>query len=308
LVNVRTEADHYDRDYVGYGRNIPRVEWPDDARLALSIVVNYETGAEYNFADGDGRNEAIAELPGFADPTHRDLGVESVYEYASRAGVFRLLRLFDEYDVKTTFFAAAMALERNPEAADWLIASGHEPCAHGYRWNDADPGLDRDSLRELIRLAVESITRSCAGRRPVGWQSRRASVLTRELLVEEGGFIYDSNAWNDDLPYYAQVKSTPFLVVPYTLVYNDAKFFFGGVASPSDFMDYLRRAVDYYRDEGQTHPRMMSVGIHPRWMGQAARASVVKELIEYALDAGDVWIARREDIARWWMDKYPPSM
>jgi len=304
---VVTDAERYERDLTGYGRAGFTAQWPGGKNLALNIVVNYETGAEFNYADGDERNEGIAELPGFADKEHRDLHVESIYEYASRAGVFRLLRMFEDRDLKVTMFAAARALERNPDLCDWIKAAGHEPCSHGYRWNDEDPRLSRAEQFAQIVAAVESITATC-GERPVGWQSRRPSVATRELLASEGGFLYDSNSLADDLPYYVQAAGRPFLVVPYSFVYNDAKFFFGGFASPSDFVDYCIRAIDVYLREGRAgQPKMMSIGVHGRWMGQAARASALEEVLDYALAQGDVWITRRRDIAEWWLAEYPPE-
>lgn len=292
------------RDLVGYGREAPRVEWPGGARVAVSLVLNYEEGSERSFAFGDGRNEGLGEVSRAVDPGHRDLATESVYEYGSRAGVHRLLRLFDRYGVRCTFFAAAVALERNPDVAAWLREAGHEPCGHGYRWSE-DWLVSRDEERELIRRAVESIERT-TGERPVGWYNRwMPSLHTRELLVEEGGFLYDSNAYNDDLPYYVKVAGRQHLVVPYTLTYNDVRFVSGGVGGPADFFDLCRRGLDYLWEEGETHPRMLSIGLHPRWTGQAGRASALRDFIEHALARGDVWFARRRDIAEWWLERYP---
>ncbi len=293
------------RDLVGYGRSLPRVRWPGDQRLALNLVVNYEEGSEYSFPSGDGRNEGAAELPGWSlEPQYRDLHVESVFEYGSRAGVWRLLRLFDQYGVKVTFFAAAVALERNLEVAAWIREAGHEPCSHGWRW--VEPWtLERDEEREHIRLAIESIAETC-GERPLGWYCRYGpSVNTRELLVEEGGFSYDADAYNDDLPYFVDVRGTKQLVVPYnSLPYNDARFV-STYSSPSDFFEYLKAGLDEYRAEGEAgFPKMMTVGLHPRWIGQAARTAALRRFIEYALGKGDVWFARRIDIATWWHEHH----
>lgn len=306
-MKVQRPTDPSGRDFTGYGRRPPRIEWPDGARLALNIALNYETGAEYSFADGDGRNEAIAELPGFAVQDARNLQTESIYEYASRAGAFRLLRIFDEFGIKTTCFAAAKALERNPEICEWLRESNHEVCAHGLRWNDEDVGSTIDAEQSRITEAVRLIADLC-GERPVGWLSRRPSENTRVLLARDGGFLYDSNSYADDLPYYVDVESAPLLVIPYTLVYNDAKFFFGGFNSPSDFVDYCTRAIDIYLSEAGECPKMMSIGIHGRWMGQAGRASAMAEVIAYAKSRGGVWFSRRDEIARWWLSTYPPEM
>jgi peptidoglycan/xylan/chitin deacetylase (PgdA/CDA1 family) len=292
------------RDFVGYGRAGPAVVWPDGARVALSLVVNYEEGSERSFPS-DGRNEGLGEVARPVDPSYRDLATESVYEYGSRAGIHRILRLLDQYGVKCTFFAAAMALERNPEVGAWLREAKHEPCSHGWRWAE-EWLLGRDEERRRIALAVDSIRKTC-GERPVGWYSRwMPSVHTRELLAEEGGFLYDSNAYNDDLPYYVTTASRPFLVIPYTLTYNDARYAYGQLGPAGDFFDECRRALDYLWQEGETRPRMMSVGLHPRFTGQASRCSALRDFIEYAIKKGGVWFAQRREIATWWLQHQPP--
>jgi allantoinase len=293
-----------ERDLLGYGRSVPRVEWPGGARVALSLVLNYEEGSERTMPV-DGENEGLGEMARVVGPAYRDLATESVYEYGSRAGVHRLLRLFDRYGVKCTFFGAAVALDRNPEVAAWLQEAGHEPCAHGWRWSE-DWLVSRDEEQERIRLAVESIARTC-GERPVGWYNRwMPSTHTRELLVEEGGFLYDSNSYSDDLPYYTQVLGRSHLVVPYTLTYNDVRFVSSGF-TPADFLDLCRRGLDYLWEEGAETPKMMSIGLHPRWTGQAARTSALRDLIEHALAKTGVWIATRREIAEWWLEHYPPG-
>jgi peptidoglycan/xylan/chitin deacetylase (PgdA/CDA1 family) len=236
----------------------------------------------------------------------RDLATESVYEYGSRAGVFRILRLLDRMGVPATMFAAAQALERNPDAAAWLAESGHEVCAHGYRWAEAWT-MSREEEETAISRAVDSIRRTCGGR-PVGWYSRwMPSVHTRELLVREGGFLYDSDAYNDDVPYYATVGGHSHLVLPYSITYNDSFYSYGHLGGPGDFIDYLKRALTYLAEEGDNVPRMMSVGLHPRLSGQAARASAVAEFLEFAQSRSDVWIATREQIARHWLAAFPPA-
>jgi len=288
------------RDLIGYGRHGPRVRWPNGARVCVSICMNYEEGSERSKAAGDERPEGQGELDYIMEAQYRDLAVESVYEYGSRAGIWRLQRLFDRYRIPVTFFAAAVALERNPDVAAWIREAGHEPCSHGWRWDEVWR-LSREEEKARIHAAVESIRRTC-GERPVGWYCRyNPSPHTRELLVEEGGFLYDSDAYNDDLPYRVEVKGRHHLVIPYTLTYNDFRFIWGqGYGSPSDFTDYLRHALDYLWEEGETHPRMMSIGLHPRWTGQAARASALRDFIAYALEKGGVWFARRVDVATWW--------
>lgn len=293
------------RHYQGYGRRPPKVQWPDNAKLVVNLVVNHEEGSEYSFPNGDYRNEGLAEIPYVMGSEARDLSAESVYEYGSRAGVWRLLRLFDEYKVKVTFFTAAVALERNPEVGTWIRESGHEPCSHGWRWIE-HWRLTREEEQDHIAAAVASIEKIC-GERPLGWYCRYGpSVNTRELLVAERGFVYDADAYNDDLPYFVEVSGQRHLVVPYSLTYNDGRFVLPqGYGNPGDFFDLCRRGVNELRREGAAgYPKMMSVGLHPRWIGQAGRTSALREFIEYVLSLGDVRFMRRIDIARWWLDHH----
>ena len=293
------------RDFVGYGPTPPRVIWPNHAALALSIAVNYEEGSEYSKQLGDTRQEGMTEVAYTMAEQYRDLGAESMYEYGSRAGVWRLLRLFDDYGVKVTFYAAAIALEQNPEVGKWIAHAGHEPCSHGWRWEEVWL-LDREEERRRIKLMIDSFVKTC-GRRPVGCYHRYApSIHTRELLVEEGGFIYDSDSYNDDLPYFVEVLGKQHLVVPYSLVYNDSRFIFPqGFSSPANFVEQVKRAIEEYRREGRAgYPKMMSIGVHARFFGQAGRTSGLREVIEHCLELGDVWIATREEIARWWIDHH----
>ena len=293
------------RDFVGYGRRQPKVVWPNNAKVAVNLVVNYEEGSEYSKPAGDDRNEGLAEISYMLSPQYRDLCAESVYEYGSRAGIWRLLRLFDEYKVKVTFFACAVALERNPEVGQWIQESGHEPCSHGWRWSE-HWRFSREEEKQHLRWAIESITKTC-GERPLGWYCRYgASVHTRELVVEEGGFVYDSDVYNDDFPSFTQVNGKRHLVVPYTLAYNDARYIVAqGYGSPTDFFDSCKRGLDeLWREGAAGYPKMMSIGLHPRWAGQAGRTSGLREFIEYAMGKGDVWLARRIDIARWWLEHH----
>jgi len=293
------------RDFVGYGRRLPKVVWPNGAKVAVNLIVNYEEGSEYSIPAGDNRNEGLAEIPYVMPGEYRDLNAESIYEFGSRAGIMRLLRLFDEYGLRVTFYAAAVAVERNPEVGEWIHESGHEPAGHGWRWIDP-VGLEPDEERRQIEACVRSLEETC-GERPVGWFSRySASPVTRELLVEEGGFIYDSDAFADDLPYFTEVKGKQHLLVPYTLVYNDGRYVLPqGFSNPSDFVETCKRGLDELLREGRAgYPKMMSVGLHARWSGQAARTSGLRQFIEYALEQGDVWFARRDEIARWWIDHH----
>lgn len=291
------------RDLVGYGPEPRDPQWPDGARVAISLVVNYEEGSEYSFPAGDQRNEALGERP-HNFPDTRDLRVESVHEYGSRAGIWRLLRLFADRDVRATLFATAVALERNPEVTRRSVAAGHEICGHGWRWSESWL-LDRDDERRRLHAAIASIERTCDVR-PVGWCCRNASsVNTRELLVEEGGFLYDSDAYNDDLPYYVDVGGSPHLVIPYDLVHNDIRYVTSqGFSSPRDFVDVCTATFDQLWEETG---RMMSIGLHPRWAGQPARTRALAEFIDYANSRGGAWFARRRDIAEHWWRVHPPE-
>ena len=293
-----------ERGFVGYGRHVPKVKWPNDARIAISIVINYEEGSEYSYPNGDGRNDGLTEVIYSMDPEYRDLCAELVFEYGSRAGIWRLERLLTDLKIPVTFYACAVALERNPEVGAWIKEAGHEPCSHGWRWEEVWR-LSREEEADHIRRAIASITETC-GSRPLGWYCRYGpSVNTRELVVEEGGFVYDSDAYNDDLPYYVEVKGKRHLVIPYSMTYNDGKFgLLPSYGSPNDFVDNLKRGFDQLWDEGGTHPRMMSLGLHPRLIGQASRIHALREFIEYAQSKGKVWFARRIDIAQWWHEHH----
>ena len=294
------------RDLVGYGPNPPVIEWPGGARIAVSMVVNYEEGAEYSTLDGDPHHETNSEVPSPVPPGQRDVFNESFFEYGSRVGVWRLLDLLDRYQAPSTFFCCALALERNPGAARQIVARGHEVCGHGYRWEEHHL-MSRDQEHESIRKTVESLTRT-TGQRPVGWFTRYgASVNTRELVATEGGFIYDSGAMNDDLPYYTTVNGNPWLVVPYSMETNDARFWRGGLTSVSDFYEYLKDTFDCLFQEGLHTPKMMSVGLHCRIAGRPARSMAVQRFLEYARGFPGVWFARRDEIARWWLEHYPPG-
>lgn len=253
---------------------------------------------------GDAKNESPQEL-GYAAPPIRDLANESMFEYGSRSGVWRLQRMFDELRLKVTFFGCAVAFELQPEVGAYIAEAGHDVCCHGLRWEDVSR-LDVETEREHLLQAIESISRTC-GARPLGWYAKAPpSLNTRRLLIEEGGFLYDSDSFADDVPYFVRVGAKRHLVIPYSFVTNDSRFLPGqGFATPTDFFDNCRRAFDVLWREGETHPKMMSVGLHPRWVGQPARASALQEFLEYALAHESVWFARREEIARWWLRRGP---
>ena len=295
------------RDLIGYGPQPPRAPWPDNARVAVCLVVNYEAGSEYALGDGDQRRETVGEFGVAINPTPssvRDLCTESTFEYEARAGIWRLARLLDDYDLPATFHVAARAVERNPEVGAYIAERGHEPCGHGYRWEEPwRLGLEEE--RAHLYAAVESIARTC-GSRPVGWYSRcTPSERTRQLIVEEGGFLYDSDAYNDDLPYYVEVSGRAHLVLPYSFAFNDMRFVFPGYADPMSFFTYLQMGFDELWCEGQHSPKMLTIGLHPRWTGQPGRALALRKFLEYAANKGNVWFARRADVARLWLDQFP---
>ena len=292
-----------ERDFIGYGKTPPTIQWPKNARLAISLVVNYEEGSEYSLLDGDAHHETNNEVPSPIPLSERDLFNESFFEYGSRVGVWRLLDLFDRYGVKTTFYCCALALERNPEVAKEIVARGHEVCGHGYKWQEYH-SMDRISELESIRKTVTSLE-STTGQRPVGWFTRYGpSVNTRELIAQEPGFLYDSYSMNDDLPYFVTVDAKPWLVLPYSFETNDARFWRGGLVSVGDFYEYLKETFDCLYEEGLTHPKMMSVGLHCRITGRPGRSRAVQRFLEYASQYSDVWFARRDEIASYWLNNY----
>ena len=295
----------YDRDLVGYGATPPAADWPGGARLALQIVVNYEEGGERSVLHGDAESEAfLQEVVGIAPlPGVRNLQVESMYEYGTRVGLWRLLRLFAERDIRISVFAVGMALGRHPAAARAIVEAGHEVVSHGYRWIDYQ-FVDEATEREHIRLAVESLT-AATGARPLGWYTGRLSPATRRLVVEEGGFLYDSDAYNDDLPYWTSVSGRAHLVIPYTLDNNDMKFGTPqGFNSGDQFFAYLRDAFDVLYAEGARTPRMMSVGLHLRLVGRPGRFAALQRFLDHVQAHRDVWICRRIDIARHWIARH----
>ena len=295
-----------DRDFVGYGGRPPDPRWPKGARLALNFVLNYEEGSEYSMMDQDGVSDmALTELASAAVPRgDRDLAAESMFEYGSRVGFWRLLRLFKERDLPMTVYACALALERNAPAAAAIQAAGYDICCHGWRWVEHFK-LSEEEEREHIRLAVESLQRT-VGARPLGWYCRYGpSVNTRRLVMEEGGFLYDSDSYADELPYYVQADGRPHLVVPYTLTNNDLKFGTGNIGSGEDFFVILREAFDMLYHEGHAAPKMMNVGMHMRLLGHPGRASGLAQFLDYVKAKPDVWVCKRIDIAQHWLTHHP---
>ena len=298
----------YPRDLVGYGQRPPPAQWPAGARIAVQFVVNYEEGGENCVLHGDPASEAfLSEIVGATPwPGQRHPSMESIYEYGSRVGVWRLLDLFARYEIPLTIFGVAMALERNPAVAEAAMAAGHEICSHGYRWIDYRD-VPEDVEREHLERAIE-IIRSLTGERPLGWYTGRTSERTRALVVEEGGFLYDADDYNDDLPFWTQVNGKSHLVVPYTLDNNDMRFATPqGFNSGDQFYSYLRDAFDVLYAEGEHTPRMMSVGLHCRLVGRPGRLAALARFIEHTRRFDDVWYGRRIDIARHWRAVHPAT-
>jgi allantoinase len=294
------------RDLLGYGATPPDPRWPGGARIALNFVMNYEEGSEYNIADGDGFSDSgLVEMASSPVPHgQRDLAAESMFEYGSRVGFWRLMRVFAERNLPMTIYACALALERNKAAAAAIKAAGHDICCHGWRWIEHFK-LTEAEEREHIRLAVDSLKR-VMGERPLGWYCRYGSgVNTRRLLMEEGGFLYDSDAYNDELPYYVLAEGRPQLVIPYTLTNNDTKFAAGAFGTGEEFFTYLRESFDVLYEEGRTAPKMMNVGMHLRLLGHPGRASGLMRFLDYISSKPDVWVARRIEIARHWLEEHP---
>jgi len=291
------------RDFVGYGRNPPKVKWPGGARLALTIAVNYEAGGERSVVNGDSGPETYGEFASYGTPPKRDLGIESVFEYETRAAIWRLLNLFDRYGVKVTFFATARTLEANKEAAREIVKRGHEVCGHGLRWVEHYT-LTRDEERKAILEAVRSI-KETTGKRPVGWYCREPSENTIELICEEGGFLYDSDVYNDDLPYFVRCGgSKRLLLIPYTPDVNDFHYFSNRFSNSDEFYGYLKDSFDVLYEEGGKSPKLMNVGIHVRISGRPGRTRALQRFLEYVSKKKGIWVARRADVAEWWIKKY----
>ena len=303
------QPSKYPRDLIGYGRTPPDARWPGGAQLAVQFVVNYEEGGENCILHGDSGSEGVnTDLPGheatMAWEGRRNLLVESIYEYGSRVGFWRLMNLFATRRVNFTAFAVGMALERNPEAGRAMTEAGHEVACHGHRWIDYSE-VDEQTERDHIRKAVGAITASC-GTRPLGWFVGRVSLHSRKLAVEEGGFVYDSDSFADDLPYWEVVNGTPLLIVPYSLDNNDMRFsMLNGFVTGGEFFDYLKDAFDVMYQESARTPRMMSIGLHPRLAGRPGRFAGIARFLDYVLEHDKVWVCRRIDIARHWMKTHP---
>ena len=300
----------YPRDLVGYGRDVPAADWPGDARVALQFVLNYEEGGERSVLHGDETSEQfLSEIIGAPAHPARHMSTESIYEYGSRAGVWRVLREFERRGLPLTIFGVSMALERNPDATAAFVALGHEIACHGWRWIDYQ-NVDEATEREHMRRGVDIIARM-TGAAPLGWYTGRDSPNTRRLVVEHGGFLYDADYYGDDLPFWTEVETragakVPHLVVPYTLDCNDMRFATKqGFNSGEQFLAYLKDAFDVLYAEGGERPKMMSVGLHCRLVGRPGRFGALQRFLDHVERRDRVWVCRRVDIARHWVERHP---
>lgn len=295
------------RDYRGYGRHPPKISWPQGAKVAINLVLVYEEGSEFDYAI-DGYNDSWGEygLPSIG--TGRDLGTETHFEFGARAGVWRLVRLIDRFQIPVTISGTAKALAMNPDLVSWIRERDHDVLGHGLRWTEYWTLPREEELRQL-RAAI-SLYKDLFGAQPPGWNCRsRPSVNTRELLVEAGGFLYDSDPCNDELPYFVEARGSKLLVVPYSKTFNDSRYLIApGYSNPGDFARDCCCAIDYLADEAEEiGGRMMTIAVHARWTGQPNRASGLRDVLAHVRDRGDVAFMRRSDIAQFWLDHHAAS-
>ena len=292
---------------VGYGAQPPNANWPNHARIAVQFVINYEEGAENNILHGDAGSETfLSEIIGAASYPDRHMSMESLYEYGSRAGFWRLHRLFNEFAMPVTVYGVAMAIQRNPDVVEAILKSDWEIASHGLRWIDYQ-FISEEVERAHMAEAIE-IHKQVTGERPLGWYTGRDSPNTRRLVNEYGGFLYDSDSYADDLPYWCEDFESPHLVVPYTLDVNDMRFAAPqGFNAGDQFLNYLTDMFDELYAEGAETPKMMSVGLHCRIVGKPGRAAALRKFLTYISDKPDVWVCRRIDIARHWHAHHAPT-
>ncbi|WP_298606966.1 allantoinase PuuE [uncultured Thiothrix sp.] len=301
-----TVVTSYPRDLIGYADQVPQANWPGGARIAVQFVLNYEEGGENCILHGDAASETfLSEIIGArAYEGMRHPSMESLYEYGSRAGFWRIYNLFADRQIPLTIFGVAMALERNPRAVEAMLTAGFEICSHGWRWLDYQ-FMAKELEHEHMQRAIEIIERM-TGEKPKGWYTGRNSPNTRELLIEQGGFVYDADDYSDDLPFWVKVQGKDHLVVPYTLDTNDMRFASPqGFNSGEQYFQYLKDAFDVLYAEGATTPKMLSIGLHCRIVGRPARFAALQRFVDYVQRHQDVWLCRRIDIAEHWRKEHP---
>ena len=294
----------YQRDMIGYGQKNFKVEWPNNARIALQIVLNYEEGAENCVLNGDKYSEVfLSEIIGAQPIKGRHINMESLYEYGSRRGFWRLHKLFQEKKLPITIFGVGMALEKNPEICEAIKNANYEIASHGWRWIDYQ-NISKSEEKKHMKLAINTI-KKIFGERPLGWYTGRCSPNTRDLVFEDGGFLYDSDSYSDDLPYWEIRNKKKQLIIPYTLDNNDMRFATNqGFNTGEHFFTYLKDSFDALYEEGKTSTKMMSVGLHCRLIGKPGRIQSLKKFLDYILSHKDVWICKRIDIAKHWIKNY----
>ena len=292
------------RNMIGYGAKGKSISWPNNARLALQIVLNYEEGGENCVLNGDKYSETfLSEIIGAKAIKGRHISMESIYEYGSRAGFWRLHKLFKEKNIPVTIFGVGSALEQNPEVCEAIKNGNYEVAAHGYRWIDYQD-VKKSIEKKHMQQAIKTI-KKIFGSRPLGWYTGRCSPNTRDLVFDEGGFLYDSDSYSDDLPYWEKRGSKRQLIIPYTLDNNDMRFATNqGFNTGDHFYNYLKDSFDALYEEGKISPKMMSVGLHCRLIGRPGRIQSLKKFLDYVLKFNDIWICKRIDIAKHWIKNY----
>ena len=292
------------RNLIGYGSNHPTISWPNNARIAVQIVLNYEEGGENCVLNGDKYSETfLSEIIGAQPIKGRHISMESLYEYGSRAGFWRLHKLFQEKNIPITIFGVGMALDKNPEVCKAIIEADYEVASHGWKWIDYQ-NIKKTEEKKHMKLAIQAHTK-IFGKRPDGWYTGRCSPNTRDLVMEDGAFLYDSDSYSDDLPYWETRNKKKQLIIPYTLDNNDMRFATNqGFNTGDHFFSYLKDSFDVLYEEGKTNPKMMSVGLHCRLIGKPGRIQSLKKFLDYILKHEDVWICKRIDIAKHWIKNY----
>ena len=292
------------RDMIGYGFKDKKIKWPNNARIAVQIVLNYEEGAENCVLNSDKHSEVfLSEIIGAQPVKGRHINMESLYEYGSRRGFWRLHKIFKEKKIPVTIFGVGMALAKNPQICKALMSSDYEVASHGWRWIDYQY-IKKSEEKKHMKMAIDT-HKKIFGKRALGWYTGRCSPNTRDLVFEDGGFLYDSDSYSDDLPYWETRNNKRQLIIPYTLDNNDMRFATNqGFNTGDHFYSYLKDSFDALYEEGKTHPKMMSVGLHCRIIGKPGRVQALKKFLDYIKKHKNVWICKRVDIAKHWIKNY----